>query len=264
MTHTPITARTGSSPHSRGAPSLLARRDSGKRDHPRIRGEHDVQVVLAKCAAGSSPHSRGAHARVEFQVMPVRIIPAFAGSTPASRWSPSAGRDHPRIRGEHHMADATLGTYWGSSPHSRGARDRALRLLDGRGIIPAFAGSTSTTSSPVASRWDHPRIRGEHAGAVHGVAASRGSSPHSRGALVRFSALPPPARIIPAFAGSTNFTVPFLSATGDHPRIRGEHRTDRIVYSTGTGSSPHSRGALRDHSPDGVVVGIIPAFAGST
>ena len=133
----------------------------------------------------------------------------------------------------------------GSSPHTRGAPRGASRRS--------------------ATRWDHPRIRGEHphghygqrpvpgiipayAGSTDGLDLSEGyragSSPHTRGA--------PPARpSAPAPAG-------------DHPRIRGEHvpvppppRPGRRIipaYAGSTavstwyskslaGSSPHTRGA---------------------
>ena len=53
-----------------------------------------------------------------------RIIPAYAGST--------------RVE-----VDLALGEI-GSSPHTRGARPGGRSLLLGRGIIPAYAGSTSS------------------------------------------------------------------------------------------------------------------------
>ena len=56
---------------------------------------------------------------------------------------------------------------------------------------------------PETSRWDHPRLRGEHVKADTTESYSLGSSPLTRGA-------PSPAlsallslRIIPAYAGST-------------------------------------------------------------
>ncbi|ERH20054.1 hypothetical protein HMPREF0043_00183 [Actinobaculum sp. oral taxon 183 str. F0552] len=54
-----------------------------------------------------------------------RIIPAYAGSTLAAarRW-PSVW-DHPRIRGEHWLGGPIWRKYAGSSPHTRGALDRA-------------------------------------------------------------------------------------------------------------------------------------------
>ena len=136
---------------------------------------------------------------------------------------------------------------------------------------PSWAGSSPHTrgtlynlSGMMYSMWDHPRIRGEH------------YRRHRRRAR-RF-------RIIPAYAGNTGTNdvyVPVYSgssphtrgtpsacricraASGDHPRIRGEHRgqghggpgrrgiipayagnTNMNYWNldTGEGSSPHTRG----------------------
>ena len=73
-------------------------------------------------------------------------------------------------------------------------------------IIPAYAGSTLDSYASTVSDTDHPRIRGEH--------------------LICIAIAAPIARIIPAYAGSTYFKT--LTA-----------------YST-TGSSPHTRGALKN------------------
>ena len=239
--------KSGSSPHTRGAPGSIRSARRYLKDHPRIRGEHprahEVRVrdggiipayagstttssILSRSSRGSSPHTRGA--------------PLLFCASCTAFW------DHPRIRGEHYQGSCRPG----------GAR----------GIIPAYAGSTQfiitdgdTTvgSSPhtrgapeaaftvnVAER-DHPRIRGEHRpcrctrlsarGIIPAYAGStnpcrnppcgpRGSSPHTRGAR-RCSAL-------------------LASCARDHPRIRGEHQRDE-------------QASLRQ-------VGIIPAYAGST
>ena len=72
------------------------------------------------------------------------IIPACAGSTLASRDGNAEVEDHPRLRGEHlsalHMCDFSTG----SSPLARGALLGLTDQRDGRGIIPACAGSTSS------------------------------------------------------------------------------------------------------------------------
>ena len=113
-----------------------------------------------------------------------------------------------------------------------------------RGIIPAYAGSTTRALSSPSSERDHPRIRGEHLKSSREGPSRVGSSPHTRGA-------PEPAphpsamrRIIPAYAGSTPPSSPHIRSRRDHPRIRGEHRTGR------NGGRPKN--------------GIIPAYAGST
>ena len=91
----------------------------------------------------------------------------------------------------------------GSSPHTRGALVLQLSALVELGIIPAYAGSTPTPTLASRSHADHPRIRGEHRVARSFRRRCRGSSPHTRGALVlQLSALVE-LGIIPAYAGST-------------------------------------------------------------
>ena len=55
-----------------------------------------------------------------------------------------------------------------------------------------------------------------------------------------------------------------FAATWDHPRIRGEHSCFEYEGSTGDGSSPHTRGALRPAPHSALSPRIIPAYAGST
>ena len=112
----------------------------------------------------------------------------------------------------------------GSSPHTRGAP----RPHDAFHILEA----------------DHPRIRGEHVGFLFRIAVGYGSSPHTRGALRRPGRPAPPARIIPAYAGST--LRGFLEVPG---------------YG---GSSPHTRGAQSSCGVFHIFRRIIPAYAGST
>ena len=72
-----------------------------------------------------------------------------------------------------------------------------------RGIIPAYAGSTSSIHTKGEVKRDHPRIRGEHA--TRRIAGSEwdGSSPHTRGARRASCRRTRDSRIIPAYAGST-------------------------------------------------------------
>ena len=111
--------------------------------------------------------------------------------------------DHPRIRGEHVVAVCLIVLLPGSSPHTRGALPARL---DGGligGIIPAYAGSTPSPTTPPASREDHPRIRGEHPFRPPTNVEQVGSSPHTRGALAIIFSFGLRMRIIPAYAGST-------------------------------------------------------------
>ena len=115
------TARSGSSPHARGAlfvtswarfktgiipacaGSTPCRRPCAKRraDHPRMRGEHIDTTGPDTFVKGSSPHARGARTFKRYQVKVAGIIPACAGSTIGTTSCTAGRRDHPRMRGEH-------------------------------------------------------------------------------------------------------------------------------------------------------------------
>ena len=74
---------------------------------------------------GSSPHTRGA--------------PCRSGRPPARH------RDHPRIRGEHYGGDIGFDFGGWDHPRIRGEHVARPALRRGhRGIIPAYAGSTSS------------------------------------------------------------------------------------------------------------------------
>ena len=55
-----------------------------------------------------------------------------------------------------------------------------------------------------------------------------------------------------------------LRIWGDHPRIRGEHWSQRDTFDRAKGSSPHTRGAHVDPESLTLEDRIIPAYAGST
>ena len=172
----------------------------------------------------------------------MRIIPAFAGNTCYFWELWFFQRDHPRIRGEHYNGVVYRNLIPGSSPHSRGTLSAVTKNHVQTGIIPAFAGNTVSCDEKSCSNWDHPRIRGEHTVCVLTEKDARGSSPHSRGTLLRLSGRRAGLGIIPAFAGNTNRVgISFLLGK-DHPRIRGEHRFFISGNLRRSGSSPHSRG----------------------
>ena len=134
----------GSSPHTRGALALtnLAKRTgriipayagstrwrwmapTRSEDHPRIRGEHRALNPGGVFSAGSSPHTRGARALRATETGPLRIIPAYAGSTLIPLTWQGYVSDHPRIRGEHVASATPEACPEGSSPHTRGAPSR--------------------------------------------------------------------------------------------------------------------------------------------
>ena len=104
--HSPVdpsySKHEGSSPHTRGAryreigfetidriipayagsTTCTATSAPPQEDHPRIRGEHLPQTSCMAERQGSSPHTRGAPPRWRPKRTQLRIIPAYAGSTP--------------------------------------------------------------------------------------------------------------------------------------------------------------------------------------
>ena len=151
-----------------------------------------------------------------------------------------------------------------SSPHTRGARGIGVFGGVPAGIIPAYAGSTNLIKVFINALRDHPRIRGEHSHRLHGRLLHGGSSPHTRGARFWMRRRDAICGIIPAYVGSTENSPRLKTATGDHPRIRGEHPSRSTGALNVTGSSPHTRGAPPMMGERGAFAGIVPAYAGST
>ena len=213
---------------------------------------------------GSSPHTRGARPEDRRSPCRRRIIPAYAGSTPDRRCARGCPGDHPRIRGEHGRRHPPAQDACGSSPHTRGAH-RGGPVGAGRArIIPAYAGSTGSSDPGGLRRGDHPRIRGEHGAEEALDRDASGSSPHTRGARTDEWVDAGPARIIPAYAGSTRTSRGPCAASRDHPRIRGEHGSTARMSGFRVGSSPHTRGARHPPPVPALLRRIIPAYAGST
>ena len=92
---------TGSIPACAGNTAHNFWRNTGKRDHPRMCGEHDRAELLAATKTGSSPHVRGTLSLVVVLRLVWGIIPACAGNTISGRMDFRALRDHPRMCGEH-------------------------------------------------------------------------------------------------------------------------------------------------------------------
>ena len=198
----------GSSPHTRGALNAHSSRPPLPSDHPRIRGEHGRRGTLTICSH--------------------RIIPAYAGSThegwgckrvwrgssPHTRGAPCRkhldlrkARDHPRIRGEHSV--------------------RAHEVAGVDGIIPAYAGSTILRQCTRCSKM--------------------GSSPHTRGAPCPCTSRRRTRRDHPRIRGEHHHHVVYdVRECGIIPAYAGSTMTPSDVMPCRVGSSPHTRGALKE------------------
>ena len=152
----------------------------------------------------------------------------------------------------------------GLIPLTRGKPRRMGTTPRPRGLIPAHAGKTPTARlSPPCSR-AHPRSRGENIVFVSVIAASRGSSPLTRGKPTRPERTGGRAGLIPAHAGKTAWGGDRSGAARAHPRSRGENDRSRRRRRSCWGSSPLTRGKripapIRSSGPR-----LIPAHAGKT
>ena len=196
----------------------------GRRDHPRVCGEHKQSRSETLIITGSSPRMRGTHLPLQLWASADRgssprmrgtpdpphdrhgeagIIPAYAGNTQGFFVVTIQLRDHPRVCGEHQALHLELQPLGGSSPRMRGTHaEERLHVVD-RGIIPAYAGNTKL--SPNAT---------EH---------SSGSSPRMRGTRERLLVGAVLVGIIPAYAGNTKLSRARCRTRWDHPRVCGEH-----------------------------------------
>ena len=176
-----LTARNGSSPHTRGtlivcprwcaaqrfipayagnAPAVLTER-GGPAVHPRIRGERSGFGSFSVAGNGSSPHTRGTHGYWFLHDAQTRFIPAYAGNASWRSCHPRRWPVHPRIRGERVLTVSTSGALAGSSPHTRGTPAPPGQGPARRRFIPAYAGNATSCEHTSTRPTVHPRIRGE-------------------------------------------------------------------------------------------------------
>ena len=173
------------------------------RAHPRSRGENFRLRCGQVGACGSSPLTRGKRG-VEHDVrLTIRLIPAHAGKTSTSWTKTPPSGAHPRSRGENSMPVKLSRPPPGSSPLTRGKPGQATDPRDRCGLIPAHAGKTGARSGPHCAQRAHPRSRGENPGHSTKKAATRGSSPLTRGKHLATDTLPGDSGLIPAHAGKT-------------------------------------------------------------
>ena len=132
------------------------------------------------------------------------LIPAHAGKTVGGGVVVGGGGAHPRSRGENGSVGSPGRSVRGSSPLTRGKRDRVPARFPATRLIPAHAGKTGQVVCPAARSRAHPRSRGENYGDMTLEERGVGSSPLTRGKPMEHMPLPPNAGLIPAHAGKTS------------------------------------------------------------
>ena len=142
--HRSVTSRSlGLIPAHAGKTRRRRRRARTLRAHPRSRGENEMDLTTVTRRQGSSPLTRGKQGCNKTCNKTRGLIPAHAGKTGARRDHHRVARAHPRSRGENWTVAAGSGSGQGSSPLTRGKRERAAHPSCHVGLIPAHAGKTA-------------------------------------------------------------------------------------------------------------------------
>ena len=171
--------------------------------HPHSHGENLWEDCIRALEHGSSLLTQGNPTPVFFGRFSPRLIPTHAGKTPSHSIAWARRSAHPRSHGENASLGNGTPLATGSSPLTRGKL--VTKPITGRllGLIPAHAGKTVCRLMSRASRWAHPRSRGENRALQSSDWRVHGSSPLTRGkpdvAVVLLEAV----RLIPAHTGNT-------------------------------------------------------------
>ena len=131
-------------------------------------------------------------------------------------------------------------------------------------FTPAHAGNTHVNAEEAGSLEVHPRSRGEYLLTLHQTDPEPGSSPLTRGIRGPKPENVEKARFIPAHAGNTPSPYNFCSCLQVHPRSRGEYADTPPRTCSKLGSSPLTRGILKENEIYEIEGGFIPAHAGNT
>ena len=160
---------------------------------PRARVEHAISDVACGTVDGSSPRSRGTRSTRRLRA---RNDPRARGEHWRSREPVRRdARFIPALTGNRRAHERDIAGA-GSSPRSRGTFPHGSTAHDGVRFIPALAGNTLILLSSMSVAAVHPRARGEHQHPELRPSSGHGSSPRSRGTLLRSSR--PGSCVIPA------------------------------------------------------------------
>ena len=127
------------------------------RDHPRVCGDYNGELLFVPSPSGSPPRVRGLpHTRARMGTSH-GITPACAGTTWATRSRRPGTRDHPRVCGDYHVSAFAATSLPRITPACAGTTDRlagvVVHHVDGgvkidvdaiAGITPACAGTTGS------------------------------------------------------------------------------------------------------------------------
>ena len=150
-------------------------------EHPRVRGDHWRRPRTSRCGWGTPPRARGSRRLAATAGLRPRNTPACAGITGGRGRSAGRRPEHPRVRGDHSVRRSAWLWGRGTPPRARGSLDLLPRGRREQGNTPACAGITSARAARPSSGSEHPRVRGDHVGALADATGWGGTPPRARG-----------------------------------------------------------------------------------
>ena len=206
---------------------------------------------------------RGTDRILQRSICPIRFIPACAGNRRSSSSIRSTSSVHPRVCGEQSTAVRDVLEGAGSSPRVRGTAAKECGEEIHRRFIPACAGNSPGSHTPVGPSTVHPRVCGEQIPHFHDKHQFFGSSPRVRGTVAPRMQRAMPGRFIPACAGNSLYPRPRSPTEPVHPRVCGEQVCVSHFVSCKPGSSPRVRGTVPSQDSVPPRPRFIPACAGN-
>ena len=152
----------GSSPRGRGKHDDLADAGGALRLIPAWAGKTMADRSATSSQPGSSPRGRGKPSRSQIGQSYTGLIPAWAGKTPVDFCPHVIHPAHPRVGGENERGCEWADRLPGSSPRGRGKPTAARQPIARVGLIPAWAGKTTSDASALHAAPAHPRVGGEN------------------------------------------------------------------------------------------------------
>ena len=202
-----------------------------------------VSATLPVGSPGSSPLTRGKHPKQGALFLVLGLIPAHTGKTSSSSCITGLSPAQPHSHGENKQLLVAAASQRGSSPLTRGKLRQRPPTAPISRLIPAHAGNRQIASNAKLARDSSPLTRGKR--------TPRGLDSAGN-------------RLIPVHAGKTCAKERWAHPLAAHPRPRGENFLSMSSGVSSTGSSPLTRGKLRDQIRPVLRDRLIPAHAGKT
>ena len=130
----------------------------------------------------------------------------------------------------------------GTTPRMRGKDAHLVVVLLWRGNNPAYAGERAYPGTKTTVEGEQPRTRGERWIDVETPKAKLGTTPHTRGKVLRLLCRGNPFRNNPAYAGKSTHHRRSDQQCPEQPRTRGENGQNFAWPWSRTGTTPHTRG----------------------